>query len=403
MTEASAGDARENDVSAQANPVAGELIPCRARTRIFDGSELLLETDRAYATAAPEFRGNILIPRAALGESADRIAPFVIAEYDGADGPLVALDHDRLRIILKDTLPGWAEGEGNPCRFPRWGDMKDLLGMMDAQPCPDGTYETPAYDETRRNVIEAGQMMGAQLVAASRAVPGKRVVSIHTVLSRPAAFDKPLRLRPSFPRLGRNFATATVEAEQGGKSVASSLILLDKGAAAVVEGTAAMPDVAGPDESPDYDYRMSGRYSRFVDNAYARDPEHVGPPEIHSWVRFREQPEELCLRQALLSQYVGHMTIAAAMRPHKGVTETLAHHTLSTGVLAVTISFHEDPDLTAWMLYTNPAIYAGRGLAQAQGRVFAQGGQMLASYTVQAMIREFEQDPATLGESNIRM
>lgn len=391
----------ENDVS-KVQPTE-TLIACQARARIFDGDELLLETDRGYSTAAPELHGSFLIPRAVLGDNAGRIAPFVVAEHEGPDGPLVELDHQRLRIVLSDTLPGWAEGEGNPCRFPRWGDMNDLLRMMDAQPRRDGTFETPAYNETRRNVIEAGQMMGAQLVAASRAMPGKRVVSIHTILSRPAVFDKPLLLRPSFPRSGRNFATATVEAEQGGKSVASSLILLDKGAAAVVESQAPMPDVAGPDESTDYDYRMSGRFSRFVDNAYAHDPERVGPPEIHSWVRFREQPEELCLRQALLSQYVGHMTIAAAMRPHKGVTEALAHYSLSTGVLAVTISFHEDPDLTGWMLYTNPAIYAGRGLAQAQGRIFAQDGKMLASYTVQVMIREFEQDPATLGESNIRM
>jgi len=389
--------------TAEAQAAEG-LTPCRALARIYEGDELVAETRNAVSTTFPEIHGRILVPKADLGDQAPRLSAYVLEERNGPDGPLVALDHTKLRIVLYDTLPGWRDGGmGNPCRFPRWGDAQQLLWMMDAQRIGVDLFETPSYDETRRNVVEAGQVMGAQIVAASRSIPDKRVTSIHTVLSRPAVFDKPIRLRPAFPRLGRNFATVTVESEQEGKSVASSLILMDKGAEDVIRSQAPMPDVPGPDESPDYDYRMSGRFSRFVDDAYAANPDRVGPPEIQSWVRFREQPTELCLKQALLAQYVGHMTIAAAMRPHKGITEKLAHESLSTGILAVTIDFHDEPDLTDWMLYSNPAIYAGRGLAQGQGMVFARGGQLLASYTVQAMIRRFEQDPASLGDGNRRM
>jgi hypothetical protein len=44
-------------------------------------------------------------------------------------------------------------------------------------------------------------------------------------------------------------------------------------------------------------------------------------------------------------------------------------------------------DVTQWLLYSNPAIWAGKGLAQGQGQVFTQDGRLVASYSVQAMIR----------------
>ena len=287
--------------------------------------------------------------------------------------------------------------------YPHWGDLSDLVRLMDVRRIGDGRFEAPAYRETYRNVIEAGQIMGAKIVAAARSVPDKRVTSIHTVFARPAGFDRPLGIRTALPRNGRSFATAAVEAEQDGKSVASSLILLDKGAPDLIRGAAAMPRVPGPEDCPPFDFGMTGREIRFVDGAYDADPERVGPPEIHAWVKCREQPAELALRQALLAQVTGHMTIAAAMAPHTGIGEAQAHVSIATGVLAVTLAFHDDPDVDGWVLYSNPAIFAGRGLAQGQGRVFAADGRMLASYTVQAMIRGFEAEPAGIAPDSRRM
>ncbi len=44
-----------------------------------------------------------------------------------------------------------------------------------------------------------------------------------------------------------------------------------------------------------------------------------------------------------------------------------------------------------------PAIYAGAGLAQGDGRVFSHDGRLMASYTVQAMIHSFTRDPSSMG------
>ena len=57
------------------------------------------------------------------------------------------------------------------------------------------------------------------------------------------------------------------------------------------------------------------------------------------------------------------------MLPHPGFGEADAHVTLSTGIMQTTFNFHDDVDVTEWLLYANPAIWAGRGQAQGQGGV----------------------------------
>jgi acyl-CoA thioesterase II len=100
----------------------------------------------------------------------------------------------------------------------------------------------------------------------------------------------------------------------------------------------------------------------------------------------------------LLAQSATHWTIGAAMLPHPGFGEADAHVTLSTGIIQTTFNFHDEVDVSEWLLYANPAIWAGRGLAQGQGQVFTQAGRLVASYSVQAMIRGFDKDPAAMGK-----
>jgi acyl-CoA thioesterase len=88
------------------------------------------------------------------------------------------------------------------------------------------------------------------------------------------------------------------------------------------------------------------------------------------------------------------------MRPHAGITEAEAHRSLSTGIMKATVAYHDEVDVTEWLLYANTAIWAGRGLAQGEGRVFTRDGRLVASYSIQAMIRNFAQDPATMGRDH---
>ena len=91
------------------------------------------------------------------------------------------------------------------------------------------------------------------------------------------------------------------------------------------------------------------------------------------------------------------------MLPHKGYGEVMAHRSISTGVLSSTIYFHEDADLTDWLLYSTRATYAGRGLAQGEGRIFSRKGQLVATYCVQVMVRAFDSADAQSGMKDDRL
>jgi acyl-CoA thioesterase len=217
------------------------------------------------------------------------------------------------------------------------------------------------------------------------------------IFSKSATFYKPLDVTVDVLRAGRTYSTVEARINQEDALCSVGLFLFDSGAADVIQGSAEMPLVPGPFEATPLDMGVTGRDLRIVDNAYAADPDRVGTPEIYAWCRFAEAPKEQYLHAALMVQSMTHWTIAAAMRPHAGITEEAAHDTLSTGIMSIAVAFHEPVDVTDWLLYANPAIYAGHGQAQGEGRVYTQDGRLVSSYTVQAMIRDFTRPPEAMG------
>ena len=300
---------------------------------------------------------------------------------------------DRVTVELVDD---WPDGTASASRFPAWGDATDLLRLIDVEPVGEGRFSGPAHP-TPRNVVEGSQMLAQAVVAASKSVPGQRVTSAFMTYPKSASFDAPLEFRIEVLRRGRTFSTVEVRTYQDGVLRAPGLLLADSGAPDVIRGGAEMPKVPGPEDCEPYDMSVTGRDLRIVDGAYSPDPHKVGPPEIYAWMRFRDDPGQQYLRDALVAQATGHWTIAAAMLPHAGFGEADAHVTLSTGIMSISIAFHEEAPVDQWFLYANPAIYAGAGLAQGDGRVFSQDGRLMASYSVQAMIRKFDRDPAAMG------
>jgi len=279
---------------------------------------------------------------------------------------------------------------------PTWGDARDLLRLIDVTELSPGRYQGPPYP-TPRNVVEGGQLLGQAIVAASKALPDQHVVTAHMIFSRSASFDDPLDVDVDVVRRGRTFSTVEVRISQLEKLRTAGLLLLDAGAPDVIRGSLAMPDVVGPEKAASHDFGVTGRELRVIEAAYDADPDDIGPPEISAWVRFDEDPGPRYLHQALMAQSATHWTIAASMRPHKGVGEVQAHRTLSTGIMSISLAFHDDVDVTQWLLYENPSTYAGRGLAQGDGHVWSQDGRLVGSYTVQATVRAFDRTPDQLG------
>ena len=139
---------------------------------------------------------------------------------------------------------------------------------------------------------------------------------------------------------------------------------------------------------------VTGRDLRIVDNAYTGDPAApVGPPELATWVRFRDLPDDQPIHAGLMAQFTGHMPIAAALRPHAGIGQDQAHVTLSTAINAISLSLHADVRADQWMLYHHRSTFAGDGMTHAECRVYTEEGALVASFTVDAMVRAFA-DPS---------
>ncbi|MGV0794897.1 DUF427 domain-containing protein [Mycolicibacterium sp. XJ1819] len=420
-----------------------DLAPIHGRVQVTHDGQVLAETDAAVRVEESNHVDQIYVPRSDVRwelltpSDTHTVCPFKgEASYwhlNTVDPPLLDVawaypepfdevaglaDHvafypDRVLVELDDTWRGAEPGSGQRLRLPVWGDQSDLLRIIDATPQGDGRYLAPVlrdlYPEMPdrrgrfRNVVEGGQLLGTAIGAAWQELPDQRVTMATMNFIRAATFDEPLQVDVDVLRRGRTFSTSEVRITQGGVLRSAGMLLHDVGAEDVMRHVVPVPDVAGPEESEPLDFGVSGREMRVVDGAYRAPGDAVGPPEIYTWCRFRDSPSEPRLHTALAVQSLAHWTISASMRPHPGISEELAHVTLATGPMTVTVWLLDDLDVTEWLLYANPSPWAGRGLSQGEGRVFTQDGRLVATYGVQAMVRAMTVSPDAIGGPNRAM
>ena len=299
--------------------------------------------------------------------------------------------HPRVRVALVDAIAGQPERDHTLKRFPVWGDAADLIDMLNVRPNGDRSFVSVTHHGVashHRGVVEGAQMLGQAIVAAGRHAKGRRVVHASMVFVRAASTSEPLQIELEELSAGRSFTALAPRVRQAGQLCASGVMLLDVTAPDVMRHAAGMPEIAGPYGSPAYDMSVTGRDVRFVDGAYSGDPSApVGPPLIDAWVRFRQVPEDPRIHDALLAQFTGHASIAAAMRPHAGNRQGQAHRTLSTAINAITIAFHADVRADHWMLYRHCSTFAGDGMTHSECRVYDEARTSLASFSVDAMVR----------------
>ncbi len=280
------------------------------------------------------------------------------------------------------------------------GDLADLVASFDVEPVGPGRFRAKTLDAAGRDVVEGAQILAQSIVAACKSQPDKTAKSAHMIFARAATVQSDLELELDTTHAGRSFGSATVTARQGEKLCARGLVLLERDTPDLIRHGARMPLVPGPDASPPFELGVSGRELRIVGGAYTPDPEAVGPPELHVWLRYREAPPEPYLRQALVADFTGRFSIATAMRPHQGIGEGMAHRSLSTGVLAITVSYHDPVPVDGWLLYAHESTHAGRGRAYSRAQVFSEDGRLVASFTQESMIRPLAEAAKGMGTAS---
>ena len=269
----------------------------------------------------------------------------------------------------------------------------DLLQVLDLEPT-DGGFIGQNFSEGPGAVVFGGQLLAQTVVAASRTLPEKQVLSLHSVFARSARPEQPLDIGVETMSSGRAFGSVTVTIGQGGKVCARSLVLLQAPDPDLIRyeidppATAEAESLAPRGQADWWDVRYDGE----VD---IMDPDAVGPPALAVWSRFRDAPaDDLVVSQALLAYASDGFLIATAMRPHKGVGQSLAHVKISTTVLTQTLSFHDPFDASQWLLLAHESPYAGRGRSYGRANVFTADGRLVASYVQDNMVRDFPEGQA---------
>ena len=325
-----------------------------------------------------------------------------LVEPPAAQGALAGFgffDPDRMRIEITDGRQGDAPRDVTIKRFPTWGDAADLIDQLDVRPDGGLSFVGVARSDGRRPVVEGSQMLGQTIVAAGRHAAGRRVVSASMIFLRSADARQPLRIELEELSSGRIFTGLAVRVLQGEPCCAAGTLLLDVPSEDLIRYAADPPEVPGPYECQPYDMGVTGRDIRVVDGAYSNDPDApAGPPVVDAWVRFRDVPSVPALHAGLLAQFSGHMSIAAALRPHAGISQGQAHRTLSMGINAINLSLHREVRADDWMLYHHLSTFAGGGMTHSECRVHDVAGDLLASFTVEAMVRPFPAGTGTVDD-----
>ena len=277
--------------------------------------------------------------------------------------------------------------------------LTDLLQALDLEQVGESRYRAQNV-AGGRGVIFGGQLLAQSIVAAMRDQPGKELKTIHTVFARGGAVDAPVDIDVDVMHSGRAFASATVTMRQGERLCTRSLVLLSAAEPDVIRHADPMPAVDPPERAVAMGDSASAWQVRIVGGVDINDPKAVGPAELNVWTRFHGAPDDLTTSQALLAYATDGFLIGTAMRPHAGIGQSLAHVTLSTGVISHTLTFHEPFAAADWMLLAHRSPYAGRGRTYGRADVFARDGRLVASFVQDNMVRNLPEDQSPTGREN---
>jgi acyl-CoA thioesterase II len=276
-------------------------------------------------------------------------------------------------------------------------DISTLPAILQLEEVDEHRYAgRPEHDGAHRNVVFGGQILAQMIVAAHvdrnlERPDAKEVKSIHAIFARAGDYTQPIEYEVERMHDGRTLGSDTVTFAQNGKVMSRGLILWSKDEPDLIRHTehVEMPKVAGPD---DPGHKTDGRVfpgaeGRIVDGIDTwSDDEPLRPARQNVWTRY-DHDYSVPVNQAILSWATDGYLIGTAMLPHEGHNEGHAHKTISTGVVAHTLNFHDRFRADEWLLLANESIWAGRGRTHGRCHIWTQDGRLVATYTQDNLVR----------------
>ena len=269
-----------------------------------------------------------------------------------------------------------------------------LLAALTLTETESGALRAPYFTEGR-GIVFGGQLLGQAIIAAARRLPTKRVKSVQTVFARGVNVTEPVDILVEPMHEGRNIGSVTVSFVQNDRICVRALVLLDADEADLVRYQIPMPDTEPPDAAKARPHPLTAPQTIVVGDVDIRDPAATGPATLQLWIRFPDAPDDGALSRALISHATDGWLIGIAMRPHPNLGQGMAHSEVSTGVLTQSLAFHGDVDARDWLLVDHQVLVSRGGRTSGQGHIFTRDGQLVASFTQEALLRSFPkgQDP----------
>jgi acyl-CoA thioesterase-2 len=272
--------------------------------------------------------------------------------------------------------------------------VQGLLDLFDVQADGPDRYiaETGIAAEDERQVVEGTQVVAQAIVAVAKRFPDKFIRSVHAVFARAVMVSAgPVELQIDVVSEGRSTATAVVAAKQNGKRCITMTMLADIPTGDVIRHHLPRPEVTSPTDANVSPMPMIGRDVRLVDVVDVNSPDEVGPPEMYAWLRYDPIPKRDDLAKALIAYFTGHLGISTTMRAHEGIGTAQSHVTVATAPMTITVSFHEPVTWNGWLLYSHESTQVGAGMSYVRGTVHTEEGELIASFSQDALIRPFRE------------
>jgi acyl-CoA thioesterase-2 len=267
--------------------------------------------------------------------------------------------------------------------------LQELCAALDLSPIGDGRFAGHSVRVSGVSAVFGGQLLAQMVVAADRTVAEKTVKSMHAMFVRPAGLDTPLSFEVEVMHSGRLYSSATVSVSQEGRLCARALVLLDAADEELAAHSASPPETVHPDNG--------GRRSIWgaaetctVGDVDLDDLAVSGPPELLVWVRFVGAPLDDGINRALLAYASEPYFFGAALRPHAGLSQSLAFTRIVPAVITHSVSYHAPPSAADWLLLQITSPHLGRGRIYGQASVFSEAGVFVASVAQENQLRPIQ-------------
>lgn len=256
--------------------------------------------------------------------------------------------------------------------FPR--TVVALQPYMHLRPV-DGGFAVDTAPSGHGGVYGALQLL--QLVlAAERAEPGMRVLSLHTAFLAGGRSDRPLEIAVERMQRGQSFANATLTMAQGRVPISRTVVLLTSDEPDFLRHQSPAPRRAPADDWPEWDWALWPGVTRRA------------PGGEKGGLTLRLGLSGLALPPTQARALTAMTTEPLVLMALLGLAaEPWAFRQGSGNVVTHTVTLLEPVETRAGLVASVDASYAGHGRAHGGGRVTDDDGNLLATFQSTGVLR----------------